>query len=115
MILQVLPDTRQRMHDRHPVPGQLVRRPHARQHQQLRRVKRSAAEHDFACGANLGAHPRFLVLNAHGRGAFKHNAARLCAGHHRQVGAGHHRMQVSRSGRAALAVAGGVMKLGDLV
>ena len=56
VVLQALPDTGQMVHDRNAELGQVLPRPDAGQHQQLRRVDGAAAEDDFAFGAR-GAEP----------------------------------------------------------
>jgi hypothetical protein len=56
MVLQVAPDLRRIMYHRDAVLVKMIRRPDARQHQQLRRVDRAAAEDHFTLCPDRFAH-----------------------------------------------------------
>ena len=64
MVLQVAADTRQVGHHRHGQRAELVGRPDAGQHQQLRRVDGAAAEDDLAGGPRLADLAALAILDA---------------------------------------------------
>ena len=71
MILEILPDALQRMAQFYAMPGQFLPRTDPGQHQQLRRVERAAAEHNFAPGTNLRQPLCIAVFDTGGAGVFE--------------------------------------------
>ncbi|MNT17046.1 hypothetical protein D3C72_1521760 [compost metagenome] len=116
VVLQVLAHAAQRMPHGDAVAREFDRVADARAHQQLRRVEGAATQRHLAARANgfdVAAAPH---LDAHRAPVFEHHAQGLRAGQHREVGAlVHHRVQVGRGGRAALAVLRAAVELRDLV
>ena len=66
MILQVLSDSGERHANGNIVLGQLLRRPYAGQHQQLRRVDRTRGQDHFARGARRESLAVANVVHADG-------------------------------------------------
>ena len=66
MISEIPAHARQVMHERYPHIAQMIRRPHARQHQQLRVGDAAAAENDFVA---LHHKPFAAALHFHARRA----------------------------------------------
>jgi hypothetical protein len=98
VVLQVHADGRQIVHHGNAQLRQLGGVAHTGQLQQLRRVERSAAEHDLL-GVGRAKFAANLVLHAGGGGAVEQHLVRQRAGDDGEVGALHHRVQV-RAGRA---------------
>ena len=115
VVLQTLPDTGQVMHDRNAEPGQVLLRPNAGEHQQLRRVDGSAAQDDLARGAG-GAEPAIPAkCHADGAAAFEQDFLGQGPGDDIEIGALHCRAEIADGGRAALAVARRRLVVADAV
>ena len=103
MVLQVLADTRQVVHDRHAGFVQQIGRADARQLQELRRV-------DGATGADHLARPHAVhaseppVLDTDGAPPFEEDARREGAGPDGEIRPSPHRVQVGACGAPAPAV-----------
>ena len=103
MILQVLPDRGAVMHDLDTKIAQCRRRPDPRQHQQLRRVDRAAAEYRLARPNGFGA-AAAAIANP-GRAALrKGHRVDLHPGTHLEVRPVHHRRQITARCRPPAAV-----------
>src|SRR5438105_9692152 len=93
------------MHDRNAEPGQVLLRPNAGEHQQLRRVDGSAAQDDLARGTS-GAEPaRLAKCHADRTAAFEQNLLGQGPGYDLEIGALRCRTEIADGGRAALSVA----------
>ena len=115
MVLQALPDARQMVHDRHAELADMLLRPDAGQHQQLRRVDGAAAQDDFARGgrgADLAVAPE---PHADGAPAFEQDLLGQRPGDDAQIGALHRRAQIADGGRAAPAIARRRLVVADAV
>ena len=93
MVLQVLPDPRQVGHHRDSVALQMVGRPDAGQHQQLRRVDGAAGQDHLTAGHGGAEVASLAVLDAGGAAALEQHPRRHGAGLDRQIGPLHRRTQ----------------------
>src|SRR5947207_8175753 len=86
-----------------------------RQHQQLRRVDRAAAEDDLASGARLVLAPVAPERDADGAAAFEQDLVAERFGDDLQIAPLHRRAQIADRGRAAAAVARRRLVIADAV
>ena len=106
VILQIVADTGRVEHDPDAMLPQQVRRPHAGELQQLRRVVRAAGNQDFLARPRR-AHAAFLpVFDRFGATAFEQDALRQRRGFDVQVAAGLCRTKVGVCGAGAPAAVG---------
>ena len=108
MVLQVLAD-RQIDHRLDADRAQMIGRADAGQHQDLRRVERAAAEDDLALGVGVKRLAALLIVDAGGALALHGDARDMGAHLDREILPLHRRMQIADRGRAALAVADGIL------
>jgi hypothetical protein len=97
MILQMRAHAGQIVQHLDALFAQMRRRADPRQHQQLRRVDRPAAQHHLAPGLKHAPLPRLLDLEAAGPAPVEQDAPRQRVGQHRQIGAFEHRMRKARA------------------
>ena len=86
MVLQVLADAGQRVHDLAAEAGEDIRAADARQLQKLRRADRAGGEDDLAARARLKTSPALRVAQADGAAPFEDQPLGLRAGDEAQVG-----------------------------
>ena len=87
----------------------------AREHQQLRRVDRAAAQDDFTPGGS-GAEPAVAAeCHADGAAAFENNLFGHRAGDDAEIGTLHRRAQIADGGRTAFSVSGRRLVVADAV
>ena len=104
MVLQIGAD--RQVDDRRDAEfAQVIGRPDARQHQQLRRIERAAAEDHLAPRLGMVRMSVLDEIDAGRRRAAEHDLCRLGAGLDGEVAPLHHRMQEGDGGRRAPAAA----------
>ena len=86
VILQIPSDALQLMTQFNPVPGQFTARSNSGKHQQLRRVKRAAAEYNFAPGTDLSQPLRAPIFDTGGTAALEQHTRDVRSAADSQVG-----------------------------
>jgi len=104
VVMQVLAHAGQVVQHRDAVLLQVCGRPHARQHQQLRRHKRSRTQQHFASRPHLLQGAALAVFDTHGARALEQDARGVGTGDDLQVGARKVRREVALGRAVALAV-----------
>ena len=86
VILQIPSHALQLMTQFNPVPGQFTARPDSRKHQQLRRIKRAAAENYFAPGTDLSQPLPAPIFDTGGMAALEQHTRDVRSAADSQVG-----------------------------
>ena len=115
MVLQVFPHAWRSEPHIDPVRAQMVRIANAGEHQEVRRIDDAAREQQLAFGAGDALLSALLVFDAGRAAVLEHDARRMRAHFHAQVGAAKRRPQISVGGAAAAAVANRHLHAGEAV
>ena len=104
MVLQIQSHAFQRVAQLDAVPGQFLAWADSGQHQQLRRIERATAEHNFALGADLRQPRRVPILDPGSVGAFEQHTGNVGATADSQVGTARYGFEIGARIAAARAV-----------
>jgi hypothetical protein len=115
MILQVLADPLELVHDADSVPPEFIRGTDAGEQEKLWRAERPAAKDHLARGLGGLIVPVAAVAQAGRTLAVEHDPRHLRVRNDREVRAVHHGMQIGGCRRAAFAVPFIAPKMGDLI